>query len=361
LYFKKEEREMAKKTYPDYISKKRIPVAPPEKLVVDGQAVFGTFDSEIPVMNLLDLNNKPQKKNLGKYTEWEALELSFEDFTLLTAVYATGPIGFTIMVFFDKALGKVTNKWIKIGLRSSAKVAKNLIYSDTEMYLGKTEYCLTNRFKEGKAFCKANSKGKSGEIDLEVELTNLSDPSVVSIPFGDNLPLYSQKNIFAVKGYVSINGKKYEANEKSMAIIDDHKGYYPHYAHYDWLTTMGKIEENGELKTFGFNLTRNQSINQDDFNENLIWLDKDSSPLPPVVFTHDEEDPSIWYVKDELGKVDVKFVIEDTFKIVANAGIIMMKYYLPFGKISGKVVDVNGKEYIVDGMMGIGEDKTTKM
>lgn len=347
--------------YPDYISKKRVPVAPPEKLVQDGIATFGTFDSEIPVLNLLDLNGKPPKKNLGKYTEWEALELSFDDFTLLSAVYSTGPIGFTIMVFFDKALGKVTGKWIKIGARSKAKVAKNLIDSDTEMYAGKSEFCLTNKFKEGKAFCKASAKAKSGIIDLEVELTNISDPSVVSIPFGDNLPLYSQKNLFSVKGYVTVNDKKYEANERSVAIIDDHKGYYPHYAHYDWLTTMGKYEENGQLKTLGFNLTRNQSINQEDYNENLIWLDGASSPLPPVVFTHDENDKRVWYVKDELGKVDIKFVIEDTFQIVANAGIILMKYYLPFGKIYGKLVDISGKEYVVDGMMGIGEDKTTKM
>lgn len=347
--------------YPDYISKKRVPIAPPEKLVVDGQAIFGTFDSEIPVLNLLDLNNKPAKKNLAKFTEWEALELSFDDFTLLTAVYSTGPIGFTIMVFFDKKEGKVTNKWVKIALRSKAQVAKNLIDSDTEMYAGTTSYCLKNRFKEGKAFCKASSSNRKGEIDFDVELTNLSDPSVASIPFDDNLPLYSQKNIFSVKGYVTVNGKKYESNDKSVAIIDDHKGYYPHYAHYDWLTTMGKVEENGVLKTFGFNLTRNQSINQDDYNENLIWFDNASSPLPPVSFTHDENDANIWYVKDELGKVDIKFVIEDTFKIVADVGIIMMKYYLPFGKIYGKVVDIDGNEHVVDGMMGIGEDKTTKM
>lgn len=354
-------KECNNNKYPGYISPKRVPIDPPEKLVVDGKAIIGTFNSEIPVFDLLKLNNKPEKKNLSKYTEWEALELSFDDFTLLTAVYATGPIGFTIMVFFDKKLGKVTHRWIQIGARKRAQVTKNLIDSDTEMYLGKTNYCLKNRFKEGRASCIARSKGKSGEIEFEVELTNLSDPSVVSIPFGENLPLYSQKNIFAIKGHITVNGKKYEANEKTLAIIDDHKGYYPHLAHYDWLTTMEKVEIDGELKTFGFNLTRNQSINQDDYNENLIWLDNASSPLPPVYFTKDKDDNNIWYVKDEHGKVDVKFVVEDTFKIVLNVGIIMMKYYLPFGKIYGKVVDINGKEYNLDGMMGIGEDKTTKM
>lgn len=347
--------------YPSYISPKRVPVAPPEKLVVDGQAIFGTFNAELPNMNLLELNNAPAKKNYKRYTEWEALELSFEDFTLLTAVYSTNPIGFAIFVFFDKKLGKVTHNWLKIVPRKKAFVADNLIDGITSLNAGKTNYNLVNNFSEGKAYAKASSKGKSGTIEFDVDLTNLSDPSVVSIPFDANLPLYSQKNIFSVKGHVTVNGKRYDANEKTVAIIDDHKGYYPKLAHYDWLTTMSRQEVDGEIKTIGFNLTRNQSINQDDYNENLLWLDGTSSPLPPVYFKYDENDKSIWYVKDEHGKVDLKFVMEDTFKMVLNIGIIMIKYYLPFGKVYGKVVDINDKEYVFDGTAGIGEDKTTKM
>lgn len=354
---------MSKKiVYPDYISKERIPVNPPQNLVgEDGIAAVGTYNSEIPNLNLLDLNALPHKKNLKKFTEWEALELHFDDFAIVSAVYSTGPIGFAILVYFDKKLGKVTNNWIKIQPRSKVKVAANLIDSDTEFYSKKVSYCLKNRFSEGKASCKASFANKKGQIELDVDLTNLSDPSVVSIPFAENLPLYSQKNIFAVNGYIKLNDKVFEANSASVAIIDDHKGYYPHLAHYDWLTTMNRIEVDGEVKTFGFNLTRNQSIDQDKYNENLIWIDNDSFPMPPVFFTHDKDDKNIWYVKDELGKVDIKFVLEDTYKIVLDVGIIMMKYYLPFGKIYGYVEDTNGKKYTVDGMLGIGEDKTTKM
>ncbi|UKI14705.1 MAG: hypothetical protein L6V85_01375 [Clostridiales bacterium] len=34
---------------------------------------------------------------------------------------------------------------------------------------------------------------------------------------------------------------------------------------------------------------------------------------------------------------------------------------LPYGKIYGYVTDTNGKKYTVDGMVGIGEDKTTRI
>ena len=42
-------------------------------------------------------------------------------------------------------------------------------------------------------------------------------------------------------------------------------------------------------------------------------------------------------------------------------GIIDSYYALPFGTIYGYVTDTNGKKYVVDGMVGIGEDKTTRM
>ena len=59
------------------------------------------------------------------------------------------------------------------------------------------------------------------------------------------------------------------ANEFTTAIIDDHRGYYPRHAHYDWVTTLGRYNIDGQMMYLAFNLTRNQSINQAKYNETL--------------------------------------------------------------------------------------------
>ena len=41
--------------------------------------------------------------------------------------------------------------------------------------------------------------------------------------------------------------------------------------------------------------------------------------------------------------------------------VLDIYYALPFGKVFGYIKDVNDKTYIVDGMLGIGEDKTTRI
>ena len=137
---------------------------------------------------------------------------------------------------------------------------------------------------------------------------------------------------------------------------DDHRGYYPRHSHYDWVTTLCKLPIDGKPQYFGFNLTRNQSIDQDRFNENLIWFENDSTLLTPVTFTH--ETPLLWHIQDEHGMVDVTFDIGDEFVMKFNLGLIQSDYHITFGTLSGFVCDPDGKKYALDGLPGIGEDKT---
>ncbi len=352
--------------YPEYISEKRRPVPTPKSIVENGQAHFGTFEDSFEKLNLLDCEQPcglflPHFMNRTRLTEWEAFEINMDEGALVSAIYNTGMIGFSIMVFFDKKKNRILS-WKNFVPGCKAKVAKQLVDGVSSLKTKNSDFVITNDLKNGKAhavgFAKNNKFGKF-EIDMSVE--RLSPPSNVSIPFGKNKPLYSEKDFFKASGYISINGEKYESKDNTVSIIDDHKGYYPFFAHYDWLTTMGKLEIDGKQQFFAFNLTHNQSINQDEYNENLIWVEGKSYPLPPVKFTHNEQNPNIWYAKDEHGCVDIRFEIADVFKMPIHALVVDVKYDLPFGKIYGFVTDTNGKKYVVDGMTGIGEDKTTRM
>lgn len=156
----------------------------------------------------------------------------------------------------------------------------------------KSEYKIINDFANGKAQCVGHTKGKSGEFAIDISFERLSPLANGVMPLMKNKdgsfrnPLYSEKDFFKATGTITLNGKTYKTNERSVGIIDDHKGYYPFFSHYDWLTTMGKTEIDGEQKFFAFNLTRNQSVDQVNYNENVIWLEGESFPMPPVVFTH---------------------------------------------------------------------------
>jgi hypothetical protein len=127
---------------------------------------------------------------------------------------------------------------------------------------------------------------------------------------------------------------------------------------------MGVNETDGEKKWFAFNLTRNQSIDQDRYNENLIWLENETSLLPPVTFkrsvpTLEFKDGAEWTIQDEHDMVNVVFHVQDVFRMVTHAKpLVNIEYFVTFGELEGYIRDESGKKYILDGMIGIGEDKT---
>ncbi|NLE26126.1 MAG: DUF2804 family protein, partial [Clostridiaceae bacterium] len=246
-------------------------------------------------------------------------------------------------------------------LRSSkTKIAPNLLNgSISEAQTKNSHVKYINNFRDGKCSLFGSHFDKENKIEYEFELERVSLPGIVSIPFGPNRPLYSQKDLFRAKGCLSLNNEVFKSNSNTTAIVDDHRGYYPYKAHYDWLITMGR-RDNEEEKYFAFNLTRNQSIDQENYNENIIWFEDRISLLPPVTFKHNK-DNSVWTITDEHDMVNIIFeVADDKYHMAVHAGLIDINYYVVFGEIKGYVRDTEGNKYILDGMMGMGEDKSLR-
>ena len=340
----------------------RIAVPTPENVVdAAGKCYFGTFDKEFEAMDFLKADRPaglPNFMNKSRLTLWEACEINFDKVVLLTAVCDMALFGTSLTVLYDKRTKKCAAWQEMLIPNTKAVISKNLLHGNESYAKAKNvKIRFVNNFEKGKAIVSGTaSSKKDGVLDYRVELTRVSKPSIVSIPFGENRPLYSQKDLFSVDGYLEYNGEKFHATDATTAIIDDHRGYYPRKAHYDWVTTMGKKEIDGKPQYFGFNLTRNQSTDQDRYNENLIWFEGDTTLLTPVVFRH--ENDKLWHVQDEHGMVDLTFDIGDEFLMKVNAAVIQIDYHITFGSLSGYVCDPDGNKYVLDGMTGIGEDKS---
>ena len=384
--------------YSKFISEKRRAVPTPKDLVDEnGKVVFGTFDKEFETMELLRAKKPtraPECLNKFKLTLWEATEVHLKNGVLLAVVCDMGIFGKQLNMFYDKRSKKVYCWDTQIpsketiiapnllnGAVAEAKSDVGFVRYVNNFQDGKAElsgkhtvnaksFCLVTQGREDKTAVEAIKENKVYDpalatIEYNFSLTRLSDPCVVSIPFpySDNRTLYSQKDFFKAEGSLIINGEEMLSDDETVAIIDDHRGYYPRRAHYDWVTTMGKCDVNGEKKFLAFNLTRNQSINQEDYNENLLWLEGKSSLLPPVTFTRsvatkDFKNYAEWIVKDEHDMVNLKFKVYGINPMVLHAVVVNIDYFVAWGELEGYIRDEDGNKYVLDGMMGMGEDKT---
>lgn len=350
--------------YSRFISQARRPVPTPKRLVgEDGKSVFGTFANEFESMDLLAAlkpTAAPQRLNRFRLTLWEAAEVSLKEGTLLCALCDMGLFGITINVFYDKRTGKAYQWCTNLPSRDTG-IAPNLIdgsVAEARTADGFVRY--VNDFGNGRCELSGSHTAKDGaRVEYEFALSRISLPSVVSIPFGSNRPLYSQKDFFRAAGRITVNGETLHSDGDTVAIVDDHRGYYPRRAHYDWVTAMGRKDG----KFLAVNLTRNQSVDQERYNENLLWLEGRSSPLPPVIFARSElsaqaNGRALWTVRDEHDMVNVAFSARDMTSTITHALLVNVDYYIAFGDISGYVRDEDGSKYLLDGLAGIGEDKT---
>lgn len=347
--------------FKQYLADERIPVDVPDDVVdANGKFYHGTYKQEFKEMNFLKADKprgNPNFFNKSILTTWEAAEVVFDDIALLTACSPMfgGIIGVCLTILYDKKEGK---KYAWMGVSPKPKFAKNLLGGKkTGGSNPLNSVWIENRYDEDKAIVSGVGKfGQPDKIEYNLEFTRCSKPSNVLIPFHKNCTLYSQKDLWTVEGTLKWGDKVYVANENTRATIDDHRGFYPFHMHYDWTAAMQTLEIDGEKKSFGFNLTRNQSADQDKYNENIIFLDGKTSRLPPVKFEHVEFNE--WHITDDYGMVDVWFHVKD--RHVTKIPVIM-DYHITFGELSGTMYDEDGNKYCVDGLTGIGEDKSTTM
>jgi hypothetical protein len=346
------------------ISETRRAAETPKRIIdAEGKAVFGTFQSEFEELNLLDAahpTSVPDWLNKERLTLWEATEVNLKEGVLLAVICDMGLFGKTLNVFWDRRTNRIY--YFDTNLPSEETcIAPNLIgnciaHARTE----NSEVQYVNAFDHGRVSLSGQHEGTDGSMAYRFQLNKVCQPSIVSIPFGDNRPLYTEKQMFTVTGELTLNGETFTADESCTAIIDDHRGYYPRKMHYDWVTGMANTAQYGCL---GVNLTRNQSIDQVRYNENLIFMEQENSLLPPVYFKRNPESKDFhgqgrWHIRDDHHMVNVNFHVQNQLPMIIHAGAVNVDYYIQFGELSGYVRMEDGTRIILDGMMGMGEDKS---
>lgn len=345
---------------PSYISKMRIPKDTPNSLVENGKLNFGTFKEPFENLNMIDLK-KPYGYPMPKFVrnlrmkDWEAIEISLDEGVLASDIYCVGPIAYNAIIFYEYKTEKIY-RWTTIF--NPYKQHRHTTLLDSEMYCksGKSYNHFVNTYKDKSACYHAQAVNSSnGYIEINLELEDISEPCNVCIPIGKNgAGVYTEKNFFKATGTIKFNGKEIKTNQNTMAIIDDHKAFYPFNMHYYWLTGLGVQDINGEQSPLAFNLCRNQSNNQEENNENIIWLKDKTYLLPPVDF---EIHKNYWLVKDEHDTVNVKVTLaKNNFRMFIPLGLFKMDYRIPFGKLSGYLRDYDGNKYDVSSLGCMGED-----
>ena len=331
----------------------------PERLVDHGRQQLGRFAGPPGHVNLLDagFHRLPRALRRWRLKEWQAIQV-------------TGPGVFVNLALFDAKLmsllqakvyehardAKIVHEW---KLRPGAfSVADQLLASTTRYQDKRGSLEFANQLARGRIIVTIDLHATdalpavAGRLELHVDR---GASHVASLPFAGDVGMYSHKGMFPVEGELAVGDRTYPlTTADSLALLDDHKGYYPYVMRWDWVTSASHA--GGQAR--GFNLTRNQCRDPERNNENCAWHGDRIGLLPAVEFTRarERQPGELWTIRDREGRVDLRFAPTVPGDVSVNAVIVHSKYRGPFGRFSGRLEPEGLPPMTIDDWFGMGED-----
>lgn len=236
----------------------------------------------------------------SRLKEWEAFQLGNDDWFVRGAVYSAKVLGLLYLAAVHWPTGKI-HRWFERVPGWRLRVASGLDGTTSAGQTEKLRLSVENRLPGEGITAKATFTGDDERPAMGLEVlghgaVGEAGHLVICHPFSESRALYSNKAVMAADGEMNIAGSTIGFEPaRSFMILDDHKGDYPFPMKYDWVTGA-RIESDG--RRIGFNLTQNQALNPEVFNENAVFINDRVHRLGAVRFSRPHGVNSTWTVRD---------------------------------------------------------------
>lgn len=328
--------------------------SPPTQLVDDGRQHLGRFDGPVARANLIDARygRWPRPLRRWRLKEWQALQIATPSLFCNLALFDAKLMSLLQVKVYERGPGKKHVREVRLR-PGQLRIADNLLASTNRHAGRRGRLAFDNRMADGRIEVEFDTQELAGKLTVH---TARGASQVVSLPFRGDTGMYSHKGMFPIEGEITVAGTRHVVDvADSLALLDDHKGYYPYVMKWDWVTSA-TVDASGRAR--GFNLTRNQCRDPEEFNENCAWIGATIGRLPAVTFERvsPRAPGEHWLIRDRDGRVDVRFTPTVAGDVKINAVVVESRYRGPFGTFSGKVEPEGLAPFTVDGMFGMGEE-----
>ena len=179
---------------------------PPDSIVRDGCYQMGTFRGAIENLNILDAPSPlgwrlPRRINALRLKEWQAFQLSNEDWFICIAVYDTKSLGTAIIMAFEKSSGRLFRYEHKVPTWR-LHVPRGLSDSHCYYHSRKLSLDFHNRLSADEIAIQVEARDFPGLPNFSGRWTayHRTEPIVIVQPFASERPLYSHKALMPLNG-----------------------------------------------------------------------------------------------------------------------------------------------------------------
>ena len=252
------------------------------------------------------------------------------------------------------------------------------------------EHCTSSVFPKGNSLFEANfSKMSLGnqyvkyEINIpnmkfkvDVKLNQNKDSIVTFNPIIEDSSLFyynSKTNTMKVNGNIEVNGSKYSSSD-FLATYDLGRGAWPVKSGWIWVNGNGYIggntdnTENTNKTTFGINIGHGFTHKTAGFTEDCFFIDGQLHKLSSIVTEQDTNTNKHGYknytfksfdssASSNASTCNLRFTTIKRGEKVVNLIFARVTFNANYGRMNGKCYDSKGKEYIVNDVPSLIEEK----
>lgn len=342
----------------------------PDDLVAGGRLQLGTYDGPFRRTNALDADIRaplpwPRAFRRLRLKEWQAFQFGNRRWFGMVALFNAKVLGLVQLKLYDREQRRKILYEVKVP-PWRLRLSSTLLDSEVGYRGRRCRVTFSNHLADGRAEIAFDVGRGIRRPPLSGRLTALTEATqamVVCQPFGGGRGMYSHKGLVPARGFIRVGNDEipFEAAE-SHVLMDDHKGFYPYSMKWDWVTAAGR---DGAGRLVGLNLTHNQCIDPEQYNENGFWIDGRLHLLPSVRVVREQaacrghgarSRAERWIVRDDRGQVDLRFDVQVGGRVDVNALVVKSRYRGPFGSFNGRLESDDGQVLPVDELFGMGED-----
>ncbi len=345
----------------------------PEKLIIDGKPQFGTYKSSPQKLDIKYVKDPFNTLPLPSFFTNLRIRANIT-YTLNTEEFVGSVMFFDSKVFcyieiilWEKATKKKYSYRTFFGFKRL--VPKNLEKATCGNFR-KNRYIKITWDKSKEKFTLVfNAKGDEARPSFAAtfkrngtlfgELT-----SVVPSPTKRRCTA-SYCNFFPISAALTKTATKYQDfsetkyQNQGLCFFDIRRAYYKLRTKETFLIGIGFIDE----KPFAFRLatSNHDAIDKDTYNENLLFIDNETTLLPPVTITQPFGISKKWIIQDTENMIDLTFHPISDNKRIASIFILRTEYHTIYGSFEGDLSSKDGTIYHIKDLLGIGSKCSLRM
>ena len=334
---------------------------PPEHLVQNGKAHFGSFNGVSPKTDIRGMRAPyagiPVPSIISNLRIKSRLEyiFSINDFIGLSQFYDFKVIGLGEIIFWNKDNGKKyvyhtimppRRRFVPVlttrGICACYRKARFMKISWGRQH---KHHALTFKVK-----------GDSARPDAEGYVYSpLQDDMHTDSLFVCPSPASSRCSAtwfssMKVQGHIAINGEKAEDSE-GLGMMILNRAYYKFHSKSTASYGIGNI--NGKNIVFYLKTSNMDAADSDTYNCNMLVVDGKQTALPPVYITHPFGFDKSWIIQDTESMVDLTFTPLSVNSRTLNLIAMRTNYYTMYGTFEGVLLDSNGEKIILKNFPGL--------